>query len=407
MTGKTAVVAVIMECNPPHRGHTYILEQARMRTGASHVIVLMSGNYVQRGEPAIIDKYARAKALLESGADLILELPTYIATGAADYFSRGAVQILDRLGVVTHLCFGSESGEIRPILDIAGILAAEPQVYRDTLRDALKNGASFPSARADAVNAALKTNDAPASKVLSDSSPNDLLATEYCKTLLQLQSRITPVAVKRIETASAGDIRAALKEGCKIPDETAPAITKLLEDALGERAPAGTKIFSQALFYRLHTCGDLTRYADVSDSLSAKISAALGESRDWDDLSMRLKSRDITYTHIRRALLHIFLGITKRDIALLEKAGLVGYVRILGLRSDAKDLLAAIGRSTRIPLVVRPAADGKLLAPPFSDAFERDLRVAELYDLLCRQYYGDDAPSTPEASRPLIIVPEP
>ena len=145
------VVGVIAEYNPFHNGHKYQLEQLKKLTHADYCIVVMSGDFVQRGAPALIDKYSRAKMALQNGADLVLELPVYYATGSAEYFAAGAVALLDRLGVVNQLCFGSECGSISVLSSIAGVLAEESESFSDVLRHNLRDGLSYPVARNNAL----------------------------------------------------------------------------------------------------------------------------------------------------------------------------------------------------------------------------------------------------------------
>ena len=189
--------AIICELNPFHKGHACLIEHAR-RAGADRVILLMSGDYVQRGEPSVIDRHARAHMALLAGADLVLSLPTRFATASAETFASSAVRILDLMGCVDVLVFGSESGEIGPIIECASILAEEPDFYREQLRSGLRRGLSFPKARAEAL---------PAFRELLR-EPNQILGVEYCKALIRQRSSIRPLTVRRI----GGSHDAAVKE---------------------------------------------------------------------------------------------------------------------------------------------------------------------------------------------------
>ena len=141
------IAGIIAEYNPFHNGHKYHIEQTRKITGADFIIVVMSGNFTQRGTPAIMDKYSRARMALENGADMVLELPSCYACGSAEYFADGAIALLDKLGCVDYVCFGSECGDIELLRPIAEILATEPENYSEMLRAELKSGATFPRAR--------------------------------------------------------------------------------------------------------------------------------------------------------------------------------------------------------------------------------------------------------------------
>lgn len=214
------ILGVIAEFNPLHTGHEYLIRHLRRETGAAFCVVVMSGDYVQRGEPAFFPKSLRTRAALLSGADLVLELPVSISTGSAEYFAQGAVSLLDHLGCVNHLGFGSESGKVRGFLLAGEMLSEEPEAYRNFLRRFLNAGMSFPKARYEALSLFLKTvygmsehenslhNKLPGGHpltppdiqdiLISLESPNNILGAEYCKALYKLRSSIVPVTVRRL-----------------------------------------------------------------------------------------------------------------------------------------------------------------------------------------------------------------
>ena len=185
------VTGIIAEYNPFHQGHAYHLARARELTGADRLLVVMGGNFMQRGEPAIVDKYARAEMALKNGADLVLELPAAAATGSAEYFAEGAVELLDASGVVDALCFGSELGKLAPLERAAALLLEEPEEYRQLLREELKRGKNFPEAREIALSAFF-----PERELLS--APNNILAIEYLKALKRRKSSIEAVTIPRL-----------------------------------------------------------------------------------------------------------------------------------------------------------------------------------------------------------------
>ena len=195
------IVGITAEYNPFHQGHAWHLAQARRLTGADRAIVVMSGNYVQRGAPAMFDKYLRARAALLHGADLVLELPPDVATGSAEYFASGAVRLLLQTGIVTDLCFGSECNDLKALQKPAQILSEEPADYRAYLQEALRQGKAYPEARAQA----LQQYDPSLPPALL-ASPNDLLGIEYLKALHRHKSGIRVLTVPR-EGASYHDRR--------------------------------------------------------------------------------------------------------------------------------------------------------------------------------------------------------
>ena len=205
---KTA--GIIAEYNPFHRGHEYQIQYTKEKLGADYVIVTMSGDYVQRGTPALISKHLRAEMALRCGADLVLEMPVSVSTASAEAFAMGGVSLLDSLGVVDILCFGSESGEITALKELAEVLVEEPEEYRILLKSFLSQGLSFPAARSQALTEYFKNPrnftgddfDGVLTPLLNQvtrilNTPNNILGIEYCKALLRLNSKIQPVTIRR------------------------------------------------------------------------------------------------------------------------------------------------------------------------------------------------------------------
>lgn len=354
------VTGIIAECNPFHKGHAYLLEKAREQTGADYLIVVISGNFVQRGEPAVYDKSVRARQILEHGADLVLELPLYCAASGADYFARGAVTLLNGLDVVTDLCFGSESGDIGKIMQIGQFFLSESGEFRSLIKKLLQSGRSYPAARAEAARRV---------GVEIPASPNDLLASEYCKSLLSLQSPITPHAIPRISSDSATVLRQEILRR-RLPDD--PAVS--FDD------------FSFPLQYTLSgkSASEFSGYLDVSPDLAGRIVKKLPRFNSCHDFCLQLKSRNYTYTTISRALLHILLNMKQSSMNRYDAAGLIGYVRILGMRKSAAPLLHAISGNSRLPLITRPAKAKAVLTPVFEKMFEEDVLASDLYTQTAR-----------------------
>lgn len=202
------VNGIIAEYNPFHNGHGYHIDAAKKQNNADYTIIAMSGNFMQRGEPALIDKYKRAEMALLNGADLVLELPAFYSASSAEFFARGGVTLLDKLGVVDSLCFGSECGDVDVLRRIAEILADEPEKYVSSLRRYIKDGLSYPTAR---TNALLEYD--PTLSNFHDvlSSPNNILGMEYIKTLILRKSSIQPVTTKRIGS-SYHDLRLGINQ---------------------------------------------------------------------------------------------------------------------------------------------------------------------------------------------------
>lgn len=381
------IAAIIAEYNPLHNGHCYHLAETKRLTGADYVLVIMSGSFVQRGAPALCNKYIRTKTALLNGADAVLELPSLYALSSAEFFAQGAVTLLNQLGVIDFLSFGSESGELSSLVSLSQDLLTESAHFKEALSAALKSGRSFPAARADALK------DIP-------NSPNDILAVEYCKALLASKSAIKPFTIKRKgagyhsdsltshteEFSSASAIRRAVLTKGLLPKEQLPksAEALLLENHVLS-APMDTDDFSSLLHYRLLSEKEqgFSQYLDCSQSLSDKICKFLPEYRGFTDFCMSLKSKDITYTRCQRTLMHILLNITWQEsyrAPFSQRKLLLPYGRLLGFRRDAAPLLSAVKKHSSIPLISKPADAEKLLAPKELSLLKQDIFCSDIYE---------------------------
>ena len=274
-------VGIIAEYNPFHKGHAYQLRKAKELSGADFAVVVMSGDFVQRGGPALTDKYLRAEMALRSGADLVLELPAVYATGSAETFARGAVSVLEALSFVDALCFGSEAGELSELLPYARLFEEEPPLYRACLQGYLRQGFSFPAARSRAAEEyrnsterilPCSADDADCRRAASVlDSPNNILGVEYLRALLHKKSRIEPLTLRReaagyheltldTEMASASAIRNAVAGADRVDRvsldpmvaaQLPEASTELLTGAMQRGEPISLDDFSPQLFYRL------------------------------------------------------------------------------------------------------------------------------------------------------------
>jgi predicted nucleotidyltransferase len=381
------ITGIIAECNPFHEGHKYLIRKSKEITGADYTVVLLSGDFVQRGAPAAEPKEKRTRDLLEGGADAVLELPVLYSTAGAEIFAEGAVQILDRLSCITDLCFGSESGDIEYLEKNAEFLLNESEEFKAALRKNLKDGDSFPAAR-DA--AACETAGISLAR-----TPNDLLATEYLINLsranAERQNRIIPHAILRTAAESASSIRERMLK-------TDPYAI-------------GTEDFSEMLFYRLMLIQRLEKtmpgidrledYVDVSEDLAQSMRDKAAGYTGFESFTEALKSRNLTYTRIARALIHILLGIRKSELAAFRTPG---YVRVLGVRSDSADsLLAELSRG-RIPVLTALAKDQEKLTAHYDRMLAMDVFASQLYDGVLAIKKGERNPDLCEFRKKLIKV---
>lgn len=399
-------VGIIAEYNPFHKGHAYHLAQAKKCTGADFSLIVMSGSFVQRGFPALLDKYARAEMALSAGADLVLELPVVYAAGSAETFARGAVSLLESLDCVDFLCFGSECGTLTPLHTYARLFEEEPEGYRQLLRSYAKQGFSFPVARSRAAEEYLNYTErilpcAPSdadcryeSEILQ--SPNNILGIEYCRALKHFQSVIQPVTLPRIssgyhdpdiqaEFASASAIRhTLLEEG--LTEQAAAQLPSASLDILRRYEKEDVLLspddFSLPLFYRLLslTEEDLRSFQDISGDLAARIANCRFQFTSFSSFADLLKTKQFTHTHITRALCHILLNLRQEAFLSLRQQNYPVYPRVLGFRKSAAPLLAAIKEKGRVPLLAKPADAPQMLSPMQLSLFETDCFAAHVYE---------------------------
>lgn len=383
-------VGLIVEYNPFHNGHLYHMEEAKKLADADYVVCVMSGNFVQRGAPAIVDKYTRTHMALACGADLIIELPAAFATGSAEDFAAAGIRLLDGLGAVDSLCFGSERGELDPFYQVARALAEEPPKYQALLRNGLKEGLSYPAARSHALTQYAAEHFCLEENLLD--SPNNILGLEYLKALYRQGSSMRPLTIKRHISSyhsqslegvfsSASAIRKELKTGAVGLKEQMPESAHAL---LSRCCYLEADDFSQLLSYRLlsllHDGRDLSDFADVSPELASRIKR-IGCFGTCSQIAMALKTKQYTYTRISRALLHILLDIKSRDMDLWKKEGYVKYARVLGFRRRAVPLLSEIKKAGSLPLLTKTAG----FADPL---FQSEVLASDVYRNAYYYKYG-------------------
>lgn len=388
------ITGIIAEYNPFHNGHLYHLTEARQTTGADYTIAVMSGNFLQRGTPAFVNKYQRTLMALENGVDLVLELPTCYACNSAEYFAAGSVALLDCLGITNNLVFGSEAGALPILQQIAKVFLDEPPAYASQLKAGLRSGLSFPKARAAACSdylAQLTGSSTSIGQLLN--SPNNILSIEYLKILQKRNSSICPVTILRKsagyhdqqlgdEISSATAIRQHI-EGGGIPKQISssvpPSVYSILSNCYGTSCPINENHFSAMLHYRLLTEEGFTRYQGVNQELNNKILKNREQFSSFSQFCSDLKSREITYTAISRAMMHILLGITKEEMNLMQNDACL-YARILGFRKDSTPLLKALKENSSIPLLTKMADYKKLLSSSAQKLLEIDVQASHIYE---------------------------
>lgn len=395
------VTGIIAEYNPFHNGHKYHLDTIRLKSGADYVIVVMSGDFTQRGAPALIHKYARAEMALLNGADLVLELPVCCACASAEYFAGGAVSLLDKLGVVNTLGFGSESGDIGRITALAAFLNEEPLSYQEALRQFLKSGMSFPLARQTAL-ASLSSCAAADAGLLA--SPNNILGIEYCRALLKRGSMINPITIERIgskyheaklaaDCSSALAIRTRLLEGAglsSLKEQLPASVSALLSGQMHKTSPLFDNDFSSLLHYKLllHADSGYVHFADVSPELSDRIQNHLHGYVSYGQFCNLIKTKDMTYTRVSRCMMHILLDITAAGLEEAVNGDYVPYARILGFQKNSTALFSAIKNNSSIPLLSKLSEAGTQLSGREYGMLQEDIRAAHIYNAAITAKFG-------------------
>lgn len=389
------VTGIIAEYNPFHNGHEYQIGRIR-ESGSDYVIAVMSGDFTQRGEPAIVDKYARARMALLGGADLVIELPVVYATADAKRFAEGGVSLLHSLGVVDELAFGVEEGSEEPVLGLSEFLTDPPALYEETLDSYLRKGYSYPLARQKALELYF-TGD----KLDCLDGPNTILAIEYCKAIRKYGSKIVPKAITR----KGSDYSATELDVDGM--SSASALRLLLRETFDEELmlkhmPASSVVtlkvsklmfqenFSSYLHYRLINEQEYMDFLDVTRAFSSRIASSVPEYVDFDSFINVLKSKNITHTSVNRLLTHIMLGLK------VTAPVTVPYARVLGFNKSAEPLLSEIKKNSRIPLIT------KLSDADMHYSLQADIKAAHIYESALTDKYHE--PVNNEYSRQIVIT---
>lgn len=366
------VLGLVVEYNPFHNGHLYHLVKSKEKAGADHVVCVMSGNYVQRGEAAVVNKWARARIALLCGADLVIELPAVYAMSSAEYFAFGAVSILDRLNIVDCISFGSESGTIDELSYIADILITEPEGYKNHLKESLNLGLSYPAAREKAIKQFGKSQNEDYSAYLSSS--NNILGIEYLKALKKLGSKIQPITIERIvnsynsneltgSISSASAIRRYMKDtGRTTLSELAEALPEACLSVLEEEFASGRgPVFSDAYesiilsCLRKMTLSEIQELPYVSEGMENRIKKAAENSGTLSGLIERASTKRYTQTRIQRALFSILTGLKANELETFTNAGGPQYIKVLGFNSKGRNLLAKANKKANLPIIIKTA----------------------------------------------------
>lgn len=361
------VVGIIAEYNPFHEGHAYQIQKAKEQCGAEFAVVVMNGDFVQRGEPAIFDKYTRTKEALLGGADLIFELPVRFGLSSAGDFAMGGILALNALPFVTHLCFGTETGDLTSLLQAASFLCDEPDSYRTRVKHFVKQGILYPKARslALAAESGLPTE--------TWDSPNNILGLEYCVALQKLHSKIKPFTIRR--------------EGQGYHDNDTPALSDFpsatfLREKIrkaGEKENLSLSDFSSLIGYSLLTAKDLCRIKDITPDLSDRIRNELPKYREINEFVKTIKNPSLTTGRIKRSFFQCLFDIEKEE-------PVMPYLRVLGMKKEASSLLSQ-KENASCQILTKLAFDVPKMDDTAKKLFAKDLLASDLYrQVFCHKY---------------------
>lgn len=396
-----SILAIISEYNPFHNGHKLHVEKSKELTGADYVICITSGNFVQRGEPALIDKFIRAEMALKNGIDLIIELPTVFATSTAELFATGAMKIIKELKIVNYISFGSESGDIQKLNTLAELFLEEPSDFVELLQVEMKKGISYPKALENATSRYF--HDKSMGEVLS--SPNNTLGIEYLKAIKKQSIEAIPVTVKRDVTIEEdlNKIKTGLTSGSNIrrlilnnkrydftlPHESFEMLEKAKEENL---LVPGLKVFEDIIIYKIRelSIDVLKQYPDVIEGLENKIKQASLISTNYEELISNIKSKRYTEARIKRILTHILLDITKEDIDLALRTR--PYIRVLGFNEKGRAMLSALRKTTikRTCTAVKEFVESHSKNYDLLNTFMKDIYATNIYNIATKQKANTD-----------------
>ena len=399
------ITGIVAEYNPFHNGHQYHIGQTKALQESDGIIAVMSGNFTQRGEAAVFDKWTRAEMALRCGVDLVLELPVAFAVRSAGYFAKGAVLSLAATGVVSHLSCGVESQSTNQLQQLAQFLSDETPQYQQVLQQYLQQGLSYPSARQKALSA-LHIDGAEQLQ-----TPNNILALHYLQTIQQESLPITPVFISRLGDyndtaipqisqgfASASAIRRLLCQENSLGQEQVPRpVAQLIHEQLQQGyLPMQNQNFEQILFalLRRSTPDLLSDIIETAEGLENRIYTAAHQTHTLEDLCSAIKSKRYTYTRIQRILIHLLLNFTAQYAA--EQPA---YLRVLGFNQTGQKILKEMKKHCTLPIIIRPARQRHQLDQQAQLMLALDCRATNLYDL------GYALPSLRTYNRDLLKMP--
>ena len=400
--------AITAEYNPFHNGHKYHISKTKELTNSDYIISVMSGNFVQRGEPALFDKWTRTKCALINGTDMVIELPAFFACSSAEYFASAAVDIMEKSNIVNYISFGTDTDNLNELKEFSENALNENELFKENLSNYLSQGFSFPAAREKALkNSGINT---------PIFSANNILSSEYLKALNKINSKIIPVGIKRTDNgynsmitkdnfASATKIRSLFEEDIESVKNFVPEnIFDLLKNNFTNGKTVNTDDLSHILNYILRVVSpdELKSILDIREGIENKILKSIQYNYKFKDISFDVKSKRYSFTGIQRMLLHIILNLKSEDMAYFKTNGFCQYIRILGFKKSALPLLKNITEKSSVPVIVNIKKDEVKLSSKGKFLFNFEKKADDIY-FMCQKNTSFRGPGKNYTIPPVII----
>lgn len=397
------ICAIICEYNPFHYGHLYHIQKAKELSGADGVMCILAGNFTQRAEPAVTNKYVRASMALEGGSDIVVQMPTAYACSSAEVFALAGVKIANSFDNVTHLAFGCETKNYKLLQEIAAYLAKEPKEYKEALKGWLDKGNSLVVSRQKAIEELIKQNQVDFSEVTETleilQKPNNILAIEYLKALIKTESKIEPVFVQRGDSdyhsedicgkdTSATAIRSRLlqKQSVKKVKRLVPRFSyNLLKEEVRDFGLPSYELFNDLCMFMIKTADaeKLKNIYDVSEGLENRFIECCKDIKSLNELLLEVKSKRYTYTRLKRIVLRLLLGIDKSIIEKIYTVNKLPYIKVIGFKAEREDILSKLNCNTN--LIIRKSNIVSNQSAFYKELASIEERANAVYNLLLKK----------------------
>lgn len=397
------ICAIICEYNPLHYGHLYHIEKARELSGCDAIMCIQAGNFTQRGEPAITNKYVRARMAMEAGADIVVQIPTAYCCSSAEIFALAGVKIANSFENVTHLAFGCETENFELLKEIAKYFANEPKEYKEKLQKFLDAGNSLPVSRQKAIEELIKEDKVEFSEITETlnilTKPNNILAIEYMKALYRTKSKIEPVFTTRSNSdynsadlngkdSSATAIRTKLLAKNKVRSikKLIPSFTyDLLKQDINTYGLPDLELYNELCSYVVKTSSaeEIKNIYDVSEGIQNRFIESAKKFKDFNELLLDVKTKRYTYTRLKRITLRLLLKIDKDTVSQIYKVDKLPFIKVLAFNATNKELLSNVNADTDI--ILRNSNIVKKPTPLYKTLADIEDRANAVFNLLLRK----------------------